>query len=120
MKISLLLKRIPLFGAIAFSLLLPGFTTTTTYAAGSMDGMGHANTDLTNCLERHQTPTAPINNESKEIEHEDKDEPTPPVLPYYVAFQTHFTEPIKPTPNLIVSSSYVPPDLVILTSALRI
>lgn len=120
MRISLVIKRISLLSAIAFSVLLPGFTATTTYAAGNMDGMGHAKTDVTNCLERHQAPTAPIDRESKQTDHEDKDEPIPPAVPYYAIFQKHPAEPSKSVKKLVESSSFVPPDIIILTANLRI
>jgi hypothetical protein len=122
MRISLAIKRISLLSAIAFSVLLPGFTATTTYAAGNMDGMGmgQTRTDVTNCLERHQAPTAPIDKESKQTDPEDKDEPIPPELPYYANFQKLPTGTAKPARKLIESSSFVPPDILILTSTLRI
>lgn len=122
MRVPLLIKRILFLSAIAFSVLLPGFTATTTYAAGTMDGMamGQSTTDLTNCLERHQAPAASVHKESKQTDPEDKDEPIPPSALYNVNSQKPLAGTAKPARNLIESSSFVPPDILILTSILRI
>jgi len=120
MKISLIIKRIILSSAVVASLLAPSFSATTVSATQTMDDMGHAKVDIANCLERHQTPTAPINKDIKQLDNEDKDEPTPPEVPYFVAFQKKPVEPEKPKVNLIESSSFVPPDIIILTAKLRI
>ena len=120
MNISLIIKRILLSSAVVASLLAPTFSATTVSATQTMDDMGHAKVDIANCLERHQTSTAPINTDTKQLENEDKDEPTPPEAPYFVAFLKTPVDPEKPKVNLIESSSFVPPDIVILTVKLRI
>lgn len=121
MKISLLIKRILLSSAVAASLFVPGLTTSAISTSQSMEDMGHARTDLVDCLERHQTPTASIDKESKQRDsEEDDEEPTPPAVPYFVAFQKPIVEPLKPVVNLLGSPSFIPPDIIILTTQLRI
>ena len=120
MKVALIIKRIILSSAIIASLLAPGFLATDVAAMRTMDDMGHAKVNIANCLDRHQAPVAPVNKNATQLDNEDDDTPTPPTYPYFVAFNKTPTNFEKSSVNLIQSSSFVPPDIVMLTTALRI
>lgn len=120
MNISMFFKRILLSGLVTASLLSPSLTVTTVSAARSMDDAGHSTADPGNCLLRHQTPTAPIDKAAERQEGKEKDEPIPHESPYFATIQLPYDDPGEAKRSLIESPSFVPPDIVILTTALRI
>lgn len=120
MRIAKIFKRILLSSAVIASVLLPGFTTLNVSAAHAMGDMGYAQADLVNCFQRHQTPVAPIDKHALRQDDENKDDPIPHETPYFIVFQKNLGEGNRPKPSLIESSSFVPPDIVILTATYRI
>jgi len=120
MKISRIIQRVLLSGAIVASVLVPSSTATAVAAAYSMESMGHAEIDIATCLERHQTPAAPIDRGPKREDVVDEDEPALPEQPYFVVFQKKIPVSNEMASSLVKSPSFVPPDIVILTSQLRI
>jgi len=101
------------------SIIIPSIASSTTLAISSMEDMGHATVDAIRCTSQHQISVAPAGVRLDKIDR-DKDEPISPEQPYFTAFQHQFREPIKPKLELILLSSFRPPDIVILTAHLRI
>ncbi len=119
MKLILQIKRILLSTALAISIMAPGLTSAPA-TASSMAQMGHPPTDIVACLNQHQAPTAPTSGESRHLKDDDKERHIPPVNPYFVAFQHTYNEPQKSYRDPSLTSSFRPPDIVILTARLRI
>ena len=109
-----------LSSALLATALLPGFTASATYVSQSMVGMDHATMDIASCMDRHQTPTAPLSKGAKQLDHEERETPTPPEGACFTVLRGPVMEPLRPPLNLLASSSFVPPDIVILTTQLRI
>ena len=89
-------------------------------AATPMDGMAHENTSVIDCVNQHHV--TPGTTEKTDIDQlDDEDEPAPKPQPYYIQFQTGFNVQHQAAPtDIIRSSSYHPPDIIILTAKLRI
>lgn len=104
---------------VAISIILPAVAGSPTFAMSSMDNMGHSDVDIVSCMNQHQVPTPPTAKEIDQLKNED-DDGAPQELPYYLGQSTNYGEPKKQRTNLIASSSFRPPDIVILTSNLRI
>lgn len=104
---------------VAISIIMPGFASSTTFAMSPMDDMGHSTTDYVSCISEHQVPVVPAAKELDQIKNED-DETTPPESPYFMGLSQQYAKPNKQETNLITSSSFRPPDIVILTANLRI
>lgn len=117
---KLRLKRLFLPLAVAVSLLVPGIAASPTFAmSSSMDDMGHSTADIVSCMNQHQVPTATTTKELDQIDSEDEN-PLPPEAPYFNVSDLAYAEPTKQKTDLIRSSSFRPPDIVILTANLRI
>lgn len=113
------INRLILAIVVAISIILPAVAGSPTFAMSSMDNMGHSDVDIVSCMNQHQVPTPPTAKEIDQLKNEDDDGP-PQELPYYLGQSTKYGEPKKQRTNLIASSSFRPPDIVILTSNLRI
>lgn len=113
------INRLTLAIVVAISIILPAVAGSPTFAMSSMDNMGHSNVDIVSCMNQHQVPTPPTAKEIDQLKNED-DDGAPQELPYYLGQSTNYGEPKKQRTNLIASSSFRPPDIVILTSNLRI
>ncbi|MBL8122309.1 hypothetical protein JNM87_06200 [Candidatus Saccharibacteria bacterium] len=113
------INRLTLAIVVAISIILPAVAGSPTFAMSSMDDMGHSNVDIVSCMNQHQVPTPPTAKEIDQLKNED-DDGVPQELPYYLGLSTNYGEPKKQKTNLIASSSFRPPDIVILTSNLRI
>jgi len=85
----------------------------------SMGDMDHPATDIVNCMNQHQAPTISAIKELEQVDSED-DEPTPPEFSFFNAIDLRYDKPTKQKTDLIRSSSFRPPDIVILTANLRI
>lgn len=113
------INRLILAIVVAISIILPAIAGSPTFAMSSMDNMGHSDVDIVSCMNQHQVPTPPTAKEIDQLKNED-DDGAPQELPYYLGQSTNYGEPKKQRTNLIASSSFRPPDIVILTSNLRI
>ena len=113
------INRLILAIVVAISIILPAVAVSPTFAMSSMGDMGHSNVDIVSCMNQHQAPTPPTAKEIDQLKNED-DDGVPQELPYYLGLSTNYGEPKKQKTNLIASSSFRPPDIVILTSNLRI
>ncbi len=113
------INRLTLAIVVAISIILPAVAGSPTFAMSSMDNMGHSDVDIVSCMNQHQVPTPPTAKEIDQLKNED-DDGAPQELPYYLGQSTNYGEPKKQRTNLIASSSFRPPDIVILTSNLRI
>ena len=113
------INRLTLAIVVAISIILPAVAGSPTFAMSSMDDMGHSNVDIVSCMNQHQVPTPPTAKEIDQLKNED-DDGVPQELPYYLGLSTNYGEPKKQKTNLIASSSFRPPDIVILTANLRI
>jgi hypothetical protein len=113
------INRLILAIVVAISIILPAVAGSPTFAMSSMDNMGHSDVDIVSCMNQHQVPTPPTAKEIDQLKNED-DDGAPQELPYYLGQSTNYGEPKKQRTNLIASSSFRPPDIVILTSNLRI
>lgn len=113
------INRLTLALVVAISIILPAVAGSPTFAMSSMDDMGHSDVDIVSCMNQHQVPTPPTAKEIDQLKNED-DDGVPQELPYYLGLSTNYGEPKKQKTNLIASSSFRPPDIVILTSNLRI
>lgn len=113
------INRLILAIVVAISIILPAVAGSPTFAMSSMDNMGHSDVDIVSCMNQHQVPTPPTAKEIDQLKNED-DDGVPQELPYYLGLSTNYGEPKKQKTNLIASSSFRPPDIVILTSNLRI
>lgn len=83
-----------------------------------MDSMNHSNMDIVSCTNQHQVATPTATKELEQLENED--DTTPQELPYNFNQTDNYSELKKRKTILISSSSFRPPDIVILTSNLRI
>lgn len=113
------INRLTLAIVVAISIILPAVAGSPTFAMSSMDNMGHSDVDIVSCMNQHQVPTPPTAKEIDQLKNED-DDGVPQELPYYLGLSTNYGEPKKQKTNLIASSSFRPPDIVILTANLRI
>ena len=113
------INRLTLAIVVAISIILPAVAGSPTFAMSSMDDMGHSDVDIVSCMNQHQVLTPPTAKEIDQLKNED-DDGVPQELPYYLGLSTNYGEPKKQKTNLIASSSFRPPDIVILTSNLRI
>ena len=113
------INRLLLPIVVAISIIIPAIAGSPTFALSSMGDMGHSNVDIVSCMNQHQVPTPPTAKEIDQLKNED-DDGAPQELPYYLGQSTNYGEPKKQRTNLIASSSFRPPDIVILTSNLRI
>ena len=113
------INRLILAIVVAISIILPAVAGSPTFAMSSMDNMGHSDVDIVSCMNQHQVPTPPTAKEIDQLKNED-DDGAPQELPYYLGQSTNYGEPKKQRTNLIASSSFRPPDIVILTENLRI
>lgn len=113
------INRLILAIVVAISIILPAIAGSPTFAMSSMDNMGHSDVDIVSCMNQHQVPTPPTAKEIDQLKNED-DDGAPQELPYYLGQSTNYGEPKKQRTNLIASSSFRPPDIVILTANLRI
>ena len=113
------INRLILAIVVAISIILPAVAGSPTFAMSSMDNMGHSDVDIVSCMNQHQVPTPPTAKEIDQLKNED-DDGAPQELPYYLGQSTNYGEPKKQRTNLIASSSFRPPDIVILTANLRI
>ncbi len=104
---------------VAISIVIPAIAGSPTFAMSSMADMGHSDVDIVSCMNQHQVPTPPTAKEIDQLKNED-DDGAPQESPYYLGLSTNYAEPKKQKTNLIVSSSFRPPDIVILTLNLRI
>ncbi len=100
----------------SFGMGMPAAAMATT----PMDGMAHENTSVLDCVNQHHVTTGTT--QKTDIDQlEDEDEPAPKPQPYYAQFQTGFVVRHQAAPaDIIRSSSYHPPDIIILTAKLRI
>ena len=103
----------------AFAIFIPASTGSSVFAMSSMDDMGHSNVDIVSCMNQHQVPTPPTAKEIDQLKNDD-DDGAPQESPYYLGLSINYAEPKKQKTNLIASSSFRPPDIVILTANLRI
>ena len=113
------INRLLLPIVVAISIIIPAIAGSPTFAMSSMDDMGHSSVDIVSCMNKHQVPTPPTAKEIDQLKNDD-DDGAPQELPYYLGLSTNYGEPKKQKTNLIASSSFRPPDIVILTSNLRI
>lgn len=113
------INRLTLAIVVAISIILLAVAGSPTFAMSSMDDMGHSDVDIVSCMNQHQVPTPPTAKEIDQLKNED-DDGVPQELPYYLGLSTNYGEPKKQKTNLIASSSFRPPDIVILTENLRI
>ena len=113
------INRLTLAIAVAISIILPAVAGSPTFAMSSMDDMGHSDVDIVSCMNQHQVPIPPTAKEIDQLKNDD-DDGAPQESPYYLGLSTNYGEPKKQKTNLIASSSFRPPDIVILTSNLRI
>ena len=104
---------------VAISIIIPAVAGSPTFAMSSMDDMGHSSVDIVSCLNQHQVPTPPTAKEIDQLKNDD-DDGAPQESPYYSGLSINYAEPKKQKTNLIASSSFRPPDIVILTANLRI
>ena len=111
------INRLLLPIVVAISIILPAVAGSPTFAMSSMNNMGHSDVDIVSCMNQHQVPTPPTAKEIDQLKNED-DDGVPQDLPYYVGLSTNYGEPKKQKTNLIASSSFRPPDIVILTANL--
>lgn len=112
-------KRLFLPLAVAISILIPGIGGSPTFALSSMEDMGHSTVDIVSCMTQHQVPTATPIKELDQVDNED-DNPIPPEITYFNPSELQYDQPAKQKTDLIRSSSFRPPDIVILTANLRI
>ena len=90
-------------------------------ASTPMEGMVHENTNLISCITQHTIAPGPAQKTVLDNLDDEDDEPTPKPLPYFVQFQTAFIQQRQATPKDIVRSpSYHPPDIIRLTSNIRL
>lgn len=120
MTLSSIFKRVILSTAVTAGLLLSGGTALAAASPESMGNMGHANNDIASCIERHQVPSASTGKDSVQFEEKDNEDPEPQKAPYFVAFAQPISEPEKPYIDIYKRSSFRPPDIIILTTKLRI
>lgn len=120
MELSQIIKRIMFSAAALAGLLLPALVGSSAMAMQPVEGMGHAVVDTFGCLERHNIPAAAVNKELKQDDTAERDDPLPLPWPLYVDLRQQITEPEKRIPDITVSSSFVPPDIVILTQQIRV
>lgn len=113
------INRLILPIVVAISIIIPAIAGSPTFAMSSMDDMGHSDVDIVSCMNQHQAPTPPTAKEIDQLKNKD-DDGAPQESPYYLGLSTNYAEPKKQKTNLIASSSFHPPDIVILTSNLRI
>jgi hypothetical protein len=105
---------------VAISIIIPAIAGSPTFAMSSMDDMGHSEVDIVSCMTQHQVPTATtINEELDQVDNED-DDPLPPENTYFNPSELRYDQPAKQKTDLTRSSSFRPPDIVILTANLRI
>jgi len=112
------INRLILPIVVAISIIIPAIAGSPTFAMSSMDNMGHSSVDIVDCMNQHQVPTPPTEKEIDHLKNEDDGAYQEPS--YYSGLSTNYAEPKKQKTNLITSSSFRPPDIVILTSNLRI
>lgn len=105
--------------AVAISIIVSTIAGSPTLAMSSMDDMSHSSVDIVSCMNQHQALTPPRAKEVDQLKNED-DGGAPQEPPYYLSLPTNYAEPKKPETNLIASSSFRPPDIVILALNLRI
>lgn len=113
------INRLILPIVVSISIIIPAIAGSPTFAMSSMDDIGHSEVDLVSCMNQHQVPAPPKAKELDQLINED-DEGIPQELPYYLGLSTSYAEPKKQKTNRIASSSFRPPDIVILTANLRI
>lgn len=116
----LLIKRLLFPLLVAASIVIPSITGSTTFAMTSMDSMEHSKIDTATCINQHQVPVAPGPTQQNENGKNNDGDPTPPELQYFWTSGNQFDVPAKPKPGLIFSSSFCPPDIIILTANLRL
>lgn len=104
---------------VAISIIIPAIAGSPTFATSSMDDMGHSDVDIVSCMTQHQVPTAAAIKELDQVDSED-DDPIPPEITYFNPSELRYDQPTKQKTDLIRSSSFRPPDIVILTANLRI
>ncbi len=104
---------------VAISIIIPAVAGSPTFAMSSMDDMGHSEVDIVSCITQHQVPTATAIKELDQVDNED-DDPIPPENTYFNPSELRYDQPAKQKTDLIRSSSFRPPDIVILTANLRI
>lgn len=107
----------PIIAAVSIITLVT--SSSPTLAMSSMDTMGHSNMDVVSCINLHQVAPPTATSEVDQLENEDDDD-APQELPYYLNLSTNYAQPNKQRADLISSSSFRPPDIVILTLNLRI
>ena len=105
---------------LVFSLVLSGFASSTSSAMSMMEHSAHLSTDVVTCMVQHQNPAAPVSKEVRQLNEEDDDDPLPVRICYLYPTPDRYAAPNKKKSNRIVSSSFRPPDIVILTANLRI
>mgnify|MGYP005608526221 FL=1 len=113
------INRLLLPIVVAISIIIPAIAGSPTFAMSSMDDMGHSEVDIVSCMTQHQAPTPPTAKEIDQLKNDD-DDGAPQESPYYLGLSTNYGEPKKQKTNRITSSSFRPPDIVILTENLRI
>ena len=113
------INRLTLAIVVAISIILPAVAGSPTFAMSSMNNMGHSDVDIVSCMNQHQVPTPPTAKEIDQLKNDD-DDGAPQEPPYYLGLSINYAEPKKQKTNLIASSSFRPPDIVILTANLRI
>ena len=113
------INRLLLPVVVAISIIIPAIAGSPTFAMSSMDDMGHSNVDIVSCMNQHQVPTATAIKELDQVDNED-DDPIPPEITYFNPTELRYDQPAKQKTDLIRSSSFRPPDIVILTANLRI
>jgi len=118
MPIKLHINRLLLPIVVAISIIVPAITGPQAFAISSMDDMNHSDVDIISCANQHQTPTLSVVKELNQLE--DEEDNTPQESTYYLGLSVNYAAPKKQKTDLITSSSFRPPDIVILTSNLRI
>lgn len=113
------INRLLLPIVVAISIIIPAIAGSPTFAMSSMDDMGHSDVDIVSCMNQHQAPTPPTAKEIDQLKNDD-DDGAPQESSYYLSISTDYAEPKKQKTNRITSSSFRPPDIVILTENLRI
>lgn len=113
------INRLLLPVVVAISIIIPAIAGSPAFAMSSMGDMGHSNVDIVSCMTQHQAPTATTLKELDQVDNED-DDPIPPENTYFNPSELRYDQPAKQKTDLIRSSSFRPPDIVILTANLRI
>lgn len=117
MRIKHLINTLAVSAAVFMSFGLG--TPATAMSSSPMGGMPHeASINLQNCINQHHVvPGSTTKVDTNELE-DDNEEPQP--LPYFVQFLPSTISKLQhPPKDIVLSSSYQPPDIVRLTGNIR-